>query len=101
MFHIVFHQQADEEYLEAYSWYGWQKPGLEDRFALAINETLQKNAANPQYFGYIKKPFREAVVKIFPYVIVFTIEAKENAVVISSIFHASRNPKHKYLRIKK
>lgn len=47
MFHIVFHQQAGEEYLEAYSWYGLQKPGLEDRFALAINETLQKIAANP------------------------------------------------------
>lgn len=68
------------------------KTRLEDRFALAINEALQKVAANPQYFGYIKKPFREAVVKIFPYVIVFTIETKENSVIISSIFHTSRNP---------
>ena len=101
MFSIIFHEQAEKEYEAAYSWYGLQKPGLEDRFGLAIDETLQKIAANPQYFGYIKKPFREAVVKVFPYVIVFTIKAKGDIVVISSIFHTSRNPKHKYRRMRK
>ena len=101
MFAIIFHKLAYKEFEEAYSWYGLQKPGLEERFEHAIDETLEKIAANPQYFGYIKKPFREAVVKVFPYVIVFTIRTKENAVVISSIFHTSRDPKYKYRRGRK
>lgn len=28
MFRIVFHELAGKEYIEAYSWYGLQKPGL-------------------------------------------------------------------------
>ena len=89
---LEFHEEAEKEFSEAYVWYALQQAGLEERFKEAVQELLDKLKITPQYFGYAKKPFREASVNIFPYTIVFRINNRNNTVYISAIYHTSRNP---------
>ena len=74
MYSLEFHKEAEKEYREAYIWYGLQQEGLETRFNLAVNDTLNKLQNNAQYFSYAKKPYREISVKGFPFTIVFKID---------------------------
>lgn len=56
MYRLDFHEEAEVEFNESYIWYGLQQKGLEERFRLAVDETLQKIQINPGYFTYCKKP---------------------------------------------
>ena len=70
MFKLIFHPAADKEYAEAMIWYEQQKPGLGKRFEISVDSIIKKIQADPEFFGYFKKPFREASVVLFPYTIV-------------------------------
>ena len=96
MYLLDFHEEAETEFNESYVWYGLQKDGLEERFRLAVDDTLQRIQINPEYFSYCKKPYRQALVKVFPFAIVFRINKRNNSVFISAIYHTKRNPKKKY-----
>ncbi|MFP5041877.1 type II toxin-antitoxin system RelE/ParE family toxin [Parasediminibacterium sp. JCM 36343] len=96
MYHLLFHHDAENEYQESYIWYELRQNGLGARFKTNVEAILNQLRANPQYFGYYKKPFREASVSDFPFTIVFTINAKQNIVLITAIYHAKRNPKFKF-----
>ncbi|MBI1770519.1 MAG: hypothetical protein HY015_06885 [Bacteroidetes bacterium] len=53
---------------------------------------------NPLRYAKKRGIHREALVETFPYVIVYKFYPKESLIFVSSIFHASRNPKKKYRR---
>lgn len=40
--------------------------------------------------------YREAIVKVFPFLIIYRIEDADNCIFVHSIFHAHRNPRKKY-----
>jgi plasmid stabilization system protein ParE len=58
-------------------------------------ETIQEH---PEKYEKKNLNFREAAIKIFPYVIVYTFYKKDGIITVSAIFHTSRNPKRKYRR---
>lgn len=96
MFQVIFHEEADREYIEAFCWYELQKTGLGDEFRLAVDDALQKITFNPGFFGFSQRPFREISVNRFPYTIVFLLENSKEIVFISAIYHTARNPQNKY-----
>lgn len=65
-YRLEFHEEADAEYMQSYIWYSLRQRGLEERFRKAVDEALQKLKANPKYFGFCKKPYRQVAVKSFP-----------------------------------
>jgi len=79
---------------DAYDWYELQKNGLGEEFLLELDGIYHKLQTQPEYYGKIKKNFRQAALKRFPFVIVFEIIKKE--VVVFAVFHTSRNPKYKF-----
>ena len=93
MFQLIFHEEADREYAEAFLWYELQKTELRDEFRLAVSNCLKKLLKNPQFFGFNRKPYREISVNSFPYTIVFDIDVSGNAVYISAIYHTARDKK--------
>jgi mRNA-degrading endonuclease RelE of RelBE toxin-antitoxin system len=95
-YRLDFHEEAELEYNESYVWYGLQQSGLEEKFRVAVDETLQKLRTNPQYFSYCKKPYRQALVRGFSFAIVFKINKHSNSIFISAIYHTHRNPKKKF-----
>jgi len=96
MFNLIFHPEADKEYTEAMIWYEKQKLGLGKRFELSVDSIIKKIQTQPEFFGYSRKPFREASVILFPYTIVFKINKRKQAIYVVAVYHTSRNPKKKY-----
>jgi plasmid stabilization system protein ParE len=89
-------EEADKEWTEAALWYEGQLPGLGNRFIEMVEKKLELIANYPERYPIRKGNFREALVNIFPYIIAYTYYKDEQIVTVSSIFHASRNPKKKY-----
>ena len=94
-FSLVFHPLAEREYLDSVVWYEESLTGLGSRFVREIESALNTIEKNPFAFQIKKLNFREAVVKHFPFVIVYRINAKKKEVYVLSVFHTSRNPQEK------
>jgi mRNA-degrading endonuclease RelE of RelBE toxin-antitoxin system len=92
---VIFHPKAEKEYLESVEWYEDALIGLGDEFVDEIENTINRINSNPLLFPIKKFQMREAVVKKFPFVIVFQLKQKEKQIFILSVFHTSRNPKKK------
>lgn len=94
MYFLVIKPRAVAMMQEAYRWYENQKQGLGEEFLLELDQYYIKLQNHPQFFGKIKKNFRQAALRRFPYVIVY--EIIKNEVVVFAIFHTKRNPKFKF-----
>ena len=79
---------------DTYQWYEEQKQGLGEEFFAELDSYFTKLQSHPEYFSKIRKNFRQAALKRFPYVIVFEIIKTE--VVVFAVFHTKRNPKFKF-----
>jgi len=95
-YQIVFHPDADREYIEAYQWYEKEKKGLGARFERMVGLHVQQIIDAPENYHYSKAPYREVATEVFPYVIVYKINKRKKLIFISAIYHTKRNPKYKY-----
>lgn len=96
MNNIHFPERAQIELEESSIWYEEQSAGLGDRFIDAVHKKPDLVVQNPEFFPKKTSKYREAVLETFPFSIIFRFDKKNNLVTIISIFHNSRNPKHKY-----
>jgi len=77
------------------NWYARQREGLGDEFRLAIQDAIAMIGANPSLYGRYEgggtvEEYRRAILKRFPYVILFRILPSEIA--IEAVIHGSREP---------
>jgi plasmid stabilization system protein ParE len=86
-------KKASEEYSDAFWFYEGSRPGLGIAFEAEVEKLFQQIQKNPYLFPRRFKRFREALVKRFPFFIVYEIIRK--TAVIHSVFHTSRNPEPK------
>lgn len=98
MYKLIILEGADKELTESAKWYETKSEGLGDRFIDTIKKKLQTIQQSSERYPKRKGNFREAAVKIFPFLIIYTFYKKEKIITINSIFHASRNPRKKYRR---
>ena len=93
---LEIHPKAENETVDAYNWYEDQYNGLGEMFLSDLESVYKKIELNPDFFSKAGKGFRQAVLKKFPYVVVY--EIKRTRVVVYAVFHTSRNPKQKFKR---
>ncbi|HWR33150.1 MAG TPA: type II toxin-antitoxin system RelE/ParE family toxin [Chitinophagaceae bacterium] len=94
MYSLIIKPRAILMTKDAYNWYEEQKPDLGEEFLDELDGVYNKLSSHPEYFGKIKKNFRQVALKRFPFVIVYEIIKTE--VVVFAVFHTSRNPKFKF-----
>jgi plasmid stabilization system protein ParE len=94
-FTIELLNKAKLELAESVDWYNKQRIGLGIEFAKAIQKKLNLIEKYPERYSKIKNSFRQVSIEKFPYCIVYFIEKLEKKIIITSIFHHSRNPKKK------
>ena len=92
----VFSETALNELSEFWLWYEYKVFGLGDRFKEAVFNKLNEIEIDPTKELQRKYPYREAIVKVFPYLIVYRIDEENKQIFIQSIFHTRRNPRKKY-----
>jgi mRNA-degrading endonuclease RelE of RelBE toxin-antitoxin system len=95
---IELHPDAADELGESYQWYEERSEGLGVRFIASVNKRLNEIAVHPERYAKKKGGFREVMIDVFPYTIIYEILKKEELIFVTYIFHIKRNPKQKYKR---
>ena len=87
---VIFTPAARFELLEAQQWYEDEVPGLEHRFRAELERVVARMQATPRQFPAVHKDVRRALLRRFPYSVMFLIEPDETLTVIAC-FHSSRD----------
>jgi toxin ParE1/3/4 len=82
--------QAAAELDEAAAWYAARSRGLGAEFVRVVDAAFSAIQRNPSQFPLVHGEVRRAVLRRFPYAILF-IESEE-AIVVLSVFHSRRDP---------
>ena len=94
MYSIIITEKAETEYYTAYWYYEEARPGLGVSFEHEVGKSLKTIKKNPVLFQRKYKRYREALLRRFPFFIVY--EIIKDRIIVHSFFHTSRNPKKKY-----
>lgn len=94
MYQLVIKSRAIQMAKEAYEWYEEQQPGLGDAFLNQVDRCYDRLESNPLLYAKIKGGFRQIILNIFPYVVVF--EIAKNEVIVYAVFHTKRSLRKKF-----
>jgi toxin ParE1/3/4 len=87
---VLFHPEAQAEYDAAVAWYQSRSPRAASRFEAEVERVLGLIDSSPELFPNYDDDHRFAVLKRFPYSMVY--QAQPGQVYIVAIAHASRSP---------
>jgi plasmid stabilization system protein ParE len=87
---VRFHPEARAEFKDAALYYGQHEEGLGDRFVDAVESAIQSIQEAPQRWSILVGDVRRRLVRVFPYAILYTIEAK--SIHLQAIMHLHRKP---------
>jgi plasmid stabilization system protein ParE len=95
---VLLGEAAKIELENAIEWYELQSQGLGRRFAQAIDITVKRLLLYPEISPILVKEIRRAMVKGFPYGIIYSL--KDEYIEIISVAHSHRKPMYWEKRIK-
>jgi len=95
-FKIETDPKAIKELTEALDWYAEQQDDLVELFRDHFRREVLNIKNFPEGYPKVKRNYRQALMSNFPYLIIYSINKKEEIITILSIFHTSRNPKQKF-----
>ena len=87
---------AQNEYESSINWYNERSWPAADQFIEAVDNALQLICEYPMRWRNEYREYYELGVKKYPFSIVYTIDPEQELVIVSSIYHHSRNPQKKY-----
>jgi toxin ParE1/3/4 len=82
--------EAKAEFDSAADWYEQKQKGLGIDFILRVGEVFKRIAGNPGMHPVVYKDVRRALLKKFPYVVLYREDQGE--IIVIAVFHTSRNP---------
>ena len=85
--------EANLEIIEAYLYYEEKRIGLGEEFLEHLNIYFDRITTNPEHFPQKRKPYREAFIKRFPFLVIYEITKRE--VIVYSVFNTWQNPEKK------
>ena|SRR5688500_11248142 len=87
---IRFTPEADAELTEARHWYSHNHQDLDLEFMQCVDDVLARVLSNPRLFPVVYRNLRRAVVRRFPFAVLYEITSNEIQVI--AVFHSRRNP---------
>lgn len=97
MYRLIIKPRAVQVAKEAFDWYEEQQLGLGELFFQELNNCYDRAESWPNSYAKIKRNYRQAILKTFPYVIVF--EVIKTDVIVYAVFHTSRKPNNKFKKL--
>ncbi len=92
MYKAVILPDAKKDVKEAARWYNDKKKGLGRRFVKEVRNKISYICKNPKAIAERYDDTRCAVLDVFPFMVHFSIDEKQNVVIVSAVFHTSLNP---------
>lgn len=83
---------AQAELDEAFAWYEMQRPGLGYDFISETDATIRRICLNPEAYARVDRDVRRALVKRFPYGVMFGYDQPAEMIVIVAMAHLHRRP---------
>jgi plasmid stabilization system protein ParE len=100
-FRVVIEEEAEREFVEAVDFYDGREPGVGQRFARDLRAFFKVVCKNPERFRMVSRLTRKArLPKPWPYSVFFVIKPAASQIIISTIWHDSRNPAELRRRLK-
>jgi plasmid stabilization system protein ParE len=93
-------REASIEFADAFVWYEEQQEGLGELFNISVEDKLKQICNNPFHYKISNKKFHEVLTDNYPYLIVYFVDEKNKIIIVTAIFHTSRNPRDKFKRIR-
>lgn len=90
-YNLIIRPEAELDIQDAFEWYESQSSGLGSEFVRAVDACVSGIGRNPLAYQVIKKQARRALVRRFPYTIIFVFE--QDTISIIACFHPKRDPK--------
>jgi plasmid stabilization system protein ParE len=87
---VLFHPEAQSEYDAAIAWYRARSPSAASRFETEVERVLGLIAAHPEMFHKYDDEHRFAVLRRFPYSLVYQVHPE--CVFVVAVAHGSRSP---------
>jgi plasmid stabilization system protein ParE len=88
---VIFRAQAEAEIAEALEWYETRGKGLGADFMRSLDATVAAIQRAPAQYQIVKGQARRAVLRRFPYSLVYL--ASEDEIVVLACFHGRRDPR--------
>ena len=88
---LALEPEAEAEIADARDWYDRRSPGLGAEFVGAVDATLVAIQQNPFQYQAVSGQFRRAVLRRFPYSLIYL--ASDRQITVVSCFHGRRKPK--------
>ncbi len=92
-YELIIRDEAELEIIEATKYYETKQIGLGKRFLAQLQTYLDRIQTYPEHFYIKRNPYREAFIKKFPYLIVYTLV--EDKVIVFSVFNTWQKPEKK------
>ncbi len=89
---IIFSQLASDDLTETLGWYKDQSDGLEKRFITEMSKILKRMEIFPKTFPIDYLQIRKALLKKFPYKILYFIDESKQEIHVIGVVHQSRHP---------
>lgn len=90
-YRLIIRPEAEAELAEAFDWYERRVPGLGEELLVAVDTAVGTILSNPLQHPSVHRDVRRALMRRFPYQVLFIIEA--DTVVVIAIFHGARDPR--------
>lgn len=87
---VIFHPEADREFLEAIDYYEQQQPGLGEDYYVQIMATTAQIANNPTVWPILEHDIRRCLVHRFPYGVLYSVD--KETIYILAVMHLRRQP---------
>lgn len=78
------------EIIEAYLYYEEKSFGLGEELLENLDVYFGRIKFNPEHFPQNRKPYREAFIQRFPFLIIY--EITKNKIIVYSVFNTWQNP---------
>jgi plasmid stabilization system protein ParE len=88
---LVILPEAEEDMAEAFDWYENRRIGLGHEFLGEVRARLAHIEENPLHYTVVYRDARNALVRRFPYKVLYLFEA--NKVEVFGVVHVGRHPR--------
>jgi len=92
-YELVIKEEAQSEISSAYNWYENKSEGLGERFLESLENCFNIISTQPTIFQKIYKKQRQAIVHVFPYVVMY--QKDNNQVIVFAVFNTHQEVKKK------
>lgn len=87
---LIIAPEVERDLTEAFAWYESRRIGLGEDFLSCVDACIAAILRMPEMYAVVYKQYRRALVRRFPYGILYEYEA--DTLTVYTICHASCNP---------